>query len=82
MKQFWEIENSETKTENIMSLEDKEVLKKTEQSLKYNDNRYEVNIPWNPTKNLFSEKYDMALKRLQSTEKTVKQGFGHKGLYR
>ena len=50
---------------------DKRVLENTEVSTKFRDGRYEVAIPWKEHRPELTENYDMALRRLENTEKKL-----------
>lgn len=48
LRGFWEVENQGTEKvqEQVLSPIDQRVMKETVQSLKFENNRYEVGIPW------------------------------------
>ena len=69
LRSFWEIETSGTAKTPVMSTLDTSVLHKTEQSLTYSDGRYSIAIPWKESAPELHDNYQMALKRLENTEK-------------
>ena len=71
LKQFWVVE-SETEC-NQMSLEDKKVQVKIENSIEHKDNRYIVPLPWKSDKETLPDNYSSALNRLYGTEKKLKK---------
>lgn len=76
LKGFWEIDSYGTKMNDTssspMSLNDKAVLKNTEESMIYKDGHYEVKVPWKQ-KPILPNNYELALKRLESTKKKLKK---------
>ena len=73
LRSFWEIETSGTAKTPVMSSLDTSVLHKTEQSLTYSDGRYSVAIPWKESAPELYDNYQMALKRLENTEKRLRK---------
>ena len=72
LKEFWEIEH-ETVSSNRpeISVEEQQVLRKTEKTVTCKESRYEIGIPWKDSEPKLPENYDMALKRLENTEKRL-----------
>ena len=71
LKKFWEIDSVGTyDSENTFSDIEKLVIKKTEQSLQYENGKYTIGIPWKEAPNL-PDNYNYALKRLESTERKL-----------
>ncbi|XP_065941558.1 uncharacterized protein [Magallana gigas] len=69
---FWEMENfSEPQKKQSFSLEERSVYEKVKDSLKFVDDHYEVAIPWKEEKPDLPCNYDMALQRLENTEKRL-----------
>ena len=68
LQKFWEIENDGIQKGSDMSTNDQRILKGTEESIKFIDDHYEVALPWKPNENGLPNIYEMAKKRLESTE--------------
>ena len=73
LRSFWEIEASGTSPSPILSKLDTSVLRVTEESLTYSDGRYSVAIPWKESAPQLHDNYQMALKRLENTEKRLRK---------
>ena len=75
LKRFWEIENSGTESVDklVLTEEEKLALIKVQESLKYENGRYCVGVPWKEDKLELPDTKPMALSRLQSTEKNLKK---------
>ena len=74
LKQFWEIENVTSPDEMPMvRTEDQLAMKKVENSLTYDNQMYRVGIPWVKNKPVLPDNYEMALSRLENTEKRLKK---------
>ena len=73
LRSFWEIEASGTVSSPIMSKDDRSVLQKTEESLTYSHGRYSVAIPWKESAPKLHDNYQMAVKRLENTEKRLRK---------
>ena len=73
LRSFWEIEASGTSPSPILSKLDTSVLRVTEESLTYADGRYSVAIPWKESAPQLHDNYQMALKRLENTEKRLRK---------
>ena len=72
LRRFWEIENYGTSTEfQVLTAEERIALDKLEKSIKHVDGRYQVAIPWKDDEPLLPDIYDMALRRLENTEKRL-----------
>ena len=70
LRRFWEIENYGTSTEFlVLTAEEKTALHKLEKSIKHVNGRYQVAISWKDDGPLLPDNYDMALRRLENTEK-------------
>ncbi|XP_046329965.2 uncharacterized protein LOC124113582 [Haliotis rufescens] len=74
LHRFWEVEKFQSKeTENI-SPEDKNVYNRVKDALTYEDGHYQIGIPWKKEVHaLPSDNYQMALSRLESTEKKLEK---------
>ena len=74
LKQFWEIENVTSPDETPMvRIEDQLAMKQVEMSLTYDNQMYRVGIPWVKNKPVLPDNYEMALSRLENTEKRLKR---------
>ena len=71
MKQFWSIEG--LSPEKMFSPEDQALIDNAEKSMtKSNDGiRYKIEIPWNENKDMLTNNYSQAIKRLENTEKQL-----------
>ena len=67
LKMFWEVENFGMTTKyNTFKAEDQVALGKVEQTLKYENGRYEVSLPWKENgPELPLNNHDMALRHLE-----------------
>ena len=72
LQKFWEIDSSAI--EGIpLSCENKRILEYTENTIQLVDGRYRVSIPWKGDRMVLPNNYSMALRRLQSLEKTLEK---------
>ena len=73
LQKFWEIDTSGSfaQKETSLSPEDSYALREVRQSLKFENGRYEVAMPWKPNAPELPNNYDMALNRLKSTERRL-----------
>jgi hypothetical protein len=81
LRKFWENENVVSIESGPWQKEDHLALQKVEQSLKYEDGRYQVAIPWKRSEPTVSNNYGMAFRRLQNTEKRLKRNIELAGVY-
>jgi len=73
LRRFWEIEAEGLNYEsNMMSVDDEKALKQTKDTVKIINDRYEVSIPWKDSQPCGRSNYNMALRRLCSTERKLK----------
>ena len=72
IKKFWEIEEVPSPKEAILNSDDSMALKTVSESLKFQDGKYEVKLPWKQDRYL-PNNYKMALRRLENTEKRLKK---------
>ena len=72
VRKFWEIEDDglQVKTK-ILKPEDQVALEALKKSIKFEDGRYEIGVPWKEEKPLMPDNYETALRRLQNTEKRL-----------
>ncbi|CAC5424073.1 unnamed protein product [Mytilus coruscus] len=74
VRKFWEIENVKTPSENVfLNSDEQKALSKVEQSLELKDVHYEVKVSWKDDTPLLPNNYNMALHRLENTEKRLKK---------
>ena len=73
LRKFWELdEESFTNSEqDALSIAEAEVLNTVKASMKQVDGRYEVSIPWKSGRPDMPDSYEMALRRLISTERRL-----------
>ncbi len=81
LRKFWENENVISVESAPWKMEDQLALKKVEQSLKYENGKYQVAIPWKNNEPTLFNNYDMAFRRLQNTEKRLKKNVELEGVY-
>ena len=70
-----------TKWSHLKDIEFPVIASKVEQSLKYENERYQVAIPWKRSEPTVSNNYGMAFRRLQNTEKRLKRNMELAGVY-
>lgn len=72
VRKFWEIEDDglQVKTK-MLKPEDQVALEALKKSIKFEDGRYEIGVPWKEEKPLMPDNYETALRRLQNTEKRL-----------
>ncbi|XP_061190177.1 uncharacterized protein LOC133198039 [Saccostrea echinata] len=68
---FWEMEGFSEPKKQLFSPEEQIVYSKVKESLKFVEGRYEVAIPWKKDAWILLNYYDMALQRLENTEKRL-----------
>ena len=68
---FWEIEEEGTSTQSLMTADEKKAIQLVHDSMKYKDGQYEVGLPWRRDPECLSDNYNMAVKRLMSTERKL-----------
>ncbi|XP_052771184.1 uncharacterized protein LOC128210870 [Mya arenaria] len=73
LKQFWEVDSSGTTENNVLTVNEKKVIEKTEKTVKYENEMYTVGLPWKEVNVSLPDNYDSALKRLENTEKRLKK---------
>ena len=72
VRKFWEVEDYPS-SNNILTKDEKEAVRIVTESLTYTDSgRYTVGIPWKRKPPSVPNSYAMAMKRLKSTEKRLK----------
>ena len=71
LRRFWEIEEEGTSTQSLMTADEKKAIQLVHDSMKYKDGQYEVGIPWRRDPECLSDNYNMAVKRLMSTERKL-----------
>ncbi|XP_052809477.1 uncharacterized protein LOC128237941 [Mya arenaria] len=73
LQKFWEIENEGVQEKSVMSMKDRDIYESTEKTMKFEDNHYVVEIPWKENRNELLNNYEMAKRRLESTEKKLRK---------
>ncbi|XP_065174407.1 uncharacterized protein LOC135804458 [Sycon ciliatum] len=71
LRKFWELEDVPAETETVISADDQQVVSMTKATMSRIDQRYEVGVPWRKKPPDLAENYDMALRRLESTERRL-----------
>ena len=72
LQKFWEIESSGTEIKKPSYIfEEENAVQQVKESLTFDNGRYEVSIPWKPDRQNLPGNYEMALKRLENTEKRL-----------
>ena len=70
LQKFWELESSGISVDRaVMTLADQTALEKVRSSLRFQNHRYQVGIPWKKEPPDLPNNHEMAVKRLVSTEK-------------
>ena len=74
LRKFWEVENygTDVKRAEVMTQEEKIALEKVASSIMYTGSRYRVPVPWKQSCPELPYSREMAVKRLESTEKNLK----------
>ena len=70
LAKFWEIESVADNVGRIMNEDDKDTLDLVSKSLRYENGKYQVQIPWKKERHL-TNNYQMALNRLDNTERRL-----------
>ena len=74
LKKFWEFEEEPLMHEPpVIRLEEKLALQTAEHSINYENQMYRVGVPWKERQPVLPNNYDMALRRLENTEKRLLQ---------
>jgi len=73
LHRFWEIDCSGVESFPVMKDEDRIVLNKAQESIKFVDGRYRIETPWNNTAVELPNNYSMALNRLSNLEKRLQR---------
>ena len=72
LKKFWDIEDVSAQQEMpVVRIEEQMALKKVEKSIIYENQMYRVGIPWKTKAPDLKNNYQMALRRLENTEKRL-----------
>ena len=68
LKKFWEVENSgvNVNKQEILTPDEKKALSQVQNSLKFVDGRYQLEVPWKNERPVLPDNYTMALKRLET----------------
>lgn len=73
LRKFWEAEDVSLSETPIVRIDEQIALKKVEESLRYDSKRYQIGIPWKEDNPTLPDNYEMALRRLQNTEKWLQK---------
>ena len=70
LRKFWELDAIGIKEEatNALTPDEKNAVKKASETIKIDDQRYEIGIPWKDNEPSFTDNYEVALARLESLE--------------
>ena len=72
LKQFWEIEDvNSPQDKRIVRIEEQLAMQKVENTLLFEKQIYRVGIPWKSNNSALPNNYEMALRRLENTEKRL-----------
>ena len=71
LRSFWEIENISRETETVLSADEQQLLSDAKKSMVKDGQRYQVSVPWRDKAPQLANNYDMALQRLESTERRL-----------
>jgi hypothetical protein len=71
LRRYWDIE--ETGTGSCLSPDNRKAEEIVCESIKYKDGRYTVGMPWKTNQGELEDNYEMAKKRLESTENRLKR---------
>lgn len=72
LRKFWEVESC-TSSDQLLSPSDRAVIESTTSSMKYSssEQRYQVGIPWKQDPTELPCNYELAIRRLEGTEKRL-----------
>jgi len=73
LQKFWEVENEGIQKASNMSPKNQGILEKAEESVHFTEGHYEVSLPWKQEQKELPDNYEMAKKRLESTEKRLEK---------
>ena len=88
MKRFWEIGDAMVvkaggmRDIQIVRTDEKLAIKTVENFFRYDGNLYRVGIPWKREKRVLPDNYNMALRRLESTDKRLEKSPNFAKAYR
>ena len=78
LQMFWEIDEVHTAYETpVIRLEEQLAMRSAENSIAYENQMYRIGIPWKESQPILPDNYDMAVRRLENTEKRLKKIVGH-----
>ena len=72
LQKFWQVESVQC-DEHMLSVNDRMILQKSKESMVYSENMYEVRIPWKDDTPMLPNSYEMAVRRLEGTEKRLRR---------
>ena len=74
LQRFWEIDEVHTAYETpVIRLEEQLAMRSAENSIAYGNQMYRIGIPWKESQPILPDNYDMAVRRLENTEKRLKR---------
>ncbi|XP_065896127.1 uncharacterized protein [Dysidea avara] len=73
LHRFWEIECSGIENFPVRKDEDRIVLNRAQESIKFIDGRYRITTPWKDTASVLPNNYSMTLNRLKTLEKCLQR---------
>ena len=71
LQKFWEVDTSGTEPGSLLSHEDKLVVEMAGKSIKYNEGKYEIAIPWKEKFTSLQNNLEIAEKRLYNLKKRL-----------
>ena len=80
IRKFWEVKEVQT-ADAAISPENRVMIERVRQSMNYEDGMYEVEIPWKGGISSLPNDYEMAVRRLENTDKPLDRSPKEKTLY-
>ena len=82
LQKFWEVDSSGSIIESrVLKQEEGSAIKAFESSVQFKEGRYEVHMPWKPDAPELPNNFEMAVRRLKSTEKRLLKDPQLAGMY-
>ena len=73
LRRFWEVDSSGVEKFPVKNDEDRMVLSRAQESVKFVNGRYRIATPWKDTVSMLPNNYLMALNRLRNLEKRLQR---------
>ena len=70
LHKFWEVEQFPTSKQNLNKM-DESIVETVKETMRHENDRYEVGIPWKQSSEKLPDSFEMAYRRLCSTEKKL-----------